>query len=58
MNVRTPESPHLAFIVGPHVATALALIICFWRDWVRITGGFLHRGGSSEQVHDRAAAGP
>jgi undecaprenyl-diphosphatase len=34
------ESPYLAFIVGLHVATALALLMFFWRDWVRIIGGF------------------
>ncbi len=39
LNVRAPESPYLAFIVGLHVATALALIIYFWRDWVRIARG-------------------
>jgi undecaprenyl-diphosphatase len=38
--VAKPESPYLAFIVGLHVATALALLIYFWRDWVRIIGGF------------------
>ena len=36
-----PESPYLAFIVGLHVATALALLLFFWRDWVRIIGGFV-----------------
>jgi undecaprenyl-diphosphatase len=41
LNVSKPESPYLAFIVGMHVATALALIIFFWRDWLRIIGGFL-----------------
>ncbi len=41
LNVSTPESPYLAFIVGLHVATALALLIFFWRDWVRIVGGFV-----------------
>lgn len=41
LNVSTPESPYLAFIVGLHVATALALLLFFWRDWVRIIGGFL-----------------
>jgi undecaprenyl-diphosphatase len=41
LNVSTPESPYLAFIVGLHVATAIALLIFFWRDWVRIIGGFL-----------------
>jgi len=41
LNVRAPESPYLAFIVGLHVATALALIIYFWRDWVRIVRGLV-----------------
>lgn len=41
LNVSKPESPYLAFIVGMHVATALAMIIYFWRDWARIIGGFL-----------------
>jgi undecaprenyl-diphosphatase len=40
LNVSAPESPYLAFIVGLHVATALALIVFFWRDWLRIAGGF------------------
>ena len=40
LNVSTPESPYLAFIVGLHVATALALLVFFWRDWVRIVRGF------------------
>jgi undecaprenyl-diphosphatase len=31
---------YLAFIVGLHVATAIALFIYFWRDWMRIIGGF------------------
>src|SRR5215813_7522635 len=41
LNVSTPESPYLAFIVGLHVATALALLVFFWRDWVRIVRGFV-----------------
>jgi undecaprenyl-diphosphatase len=41
LNVATPESPYLAFIVGLHVATALALLIYFWRDWVRIVKGLV-----------------
>ncbi len=41
LSVNAPESPYLAFIVGLHVATALALIIYFRRDWVRIIGGLL-----------------
>jgi undecaprenyl-diphosphatase len=41
LNVSTPESPYLAFIVGLHVATAAALLVFFWRDWVAIVGGLL-----------------
>jgi undecaprenyl-diphosphatase len=40
LNVSTPESPYLAFIVGLHVATAIALIIYFWRDWLHLVAGF------------------
>src|SRR5580700_3666257 len=39
LNVSKAESPYLAFIVGLHVATALALLVYFRRDWVRIIGG-------------------
>jgi undecaprenyl-diphosphatase len=41
LDVSAPESPYLAFIVGLHVATAAALVLFFWRDWLRIIGGFL-----------------
>jgi len=40
LNVSTPESPYLAFIVGLHVATALALVVYFWREWRRLVVGF------------------
>ena len=40
LTVSKAESPYLAYIVGLHVATALAMIIYFWRDWVRIIGAF------------------
>ncbi len=52
LNVSRPESPYLAFIVGLHVATALALLLFFWRDWLRIIGGFL------SSVRDRRVATP
>jgi undecaprenyl-diphosphatase len=45
LNVSAPESPYLAFIVGLHVATALAMIVYFWRDWVRIVGAFFRSIG-------------
>ncbi|KAA0018916.1 undecaprenyl-diphosphate phosphatase [Antrihabitans cavernicola] len=34
-------TPYLAFVVALHVATALALLIFYWRDWVAIIGGFV-----------------
>lgn len=33
------ESFYLAFLVGLHVATALALLVLYWRDWVGIVAG-------------------
>jgi undecaprenyl-diphosphatase len=41
LNVAAPESPYLAFIVGTHVATALALVAFYWRDWLRLLTGLL-----------------
>jgi undecaprenyl-diphosphatase len=35
------ESFYLAFVVGLHVATALALLVYFRRDWVRIVSGMV-----------------
>jgi undecaprenyl-diphosphatase len=40
LSVSAPGSPYLAFIVGLHVATAAAMIIYFWRDWLRIIRAF------------------
>ena len=39
------ESGYLAFLVGLHVGTALALLAFFWRDWVGIVGGGLRSMG-------------
>jgi undecaprenyl-diphosphatase len=52
LNVAAPESPYLAFIVGLHVATAIALLIYFWHDWVRIITGFF------TSIRDRDIATP
>jgi undecaprenyl-diphosphatase len=41
LSVSAPKSPYLAFIVGLHVATAAALLVFFWRDWLRILAGFM-----------------
>jgi undecaprenyl-diphosphatase len=40
MKVSNSNPTYLSFIVGLHVATAIAMIIYFWRDWVRIIRGF------------------
>ncbi len=50
-------SPYLAFIVGLHVATALALLCFFWRDWVKIIGAFITsiRYRRIETVYERLA---
>lgn len=39
MNMTTDGSPYLDVLVAMHVATAVALVIFFWQDWVRIIGG-------------------
>src|SRR5437588_630302 len=41
LDATADKSPYLAFVVGLHVATALALLLFFWRDWVRIIGGLI-----------------
>jgi undecaprenyl-diphosphatase len=48
LDVSSSESPYLAFIVGLHVATALALVVYFWRDWVRIITGLITSIGRRE----------
>jgi undecaprenyl-diphosphatase len=55
LNVARPESPYLAFIVGMHVATAIALLIYFWRDWIRIITGFFSSLGHWQGWHPRVA---
>ncbi|HEX4247878.1 MAG TPA: undecaprenyl-diphosphate phosphatase [Pseudonocardia sp.] len=35
------DSPYLAVLVAMHVATALALVVFFWSDWVRLIGALL-----------------
>jgi undecaprenyl-diphosphatase len=36
------ESPYLAIIVGFHCASALALLVFYWRDWVGLIKAFFH----------------
>jgi len=35
-------SPYLAFVVALHVATAIALLVFYRQDWIRIIGAFFH----------------
>lgn len=35
------HTPYLAFVVGLHVATALALLVFYRRDWARIVGALV-----------------
>lgn len=39
LDMSATDSPYLALLVAMHVATALALVIFFWKDWVRILRG-------------------
>jgi undecaprenyl-diphosphatase len=37
---QSTESPYLAFLVALHVATAIALLVYFRKDWIEIISGF------------------
>jgi undecaprenyl-diphosphatase len=54
---QSTESPYLAFLVALHVATALALLVYFRNDWVRIIRGFFRTLVSRkiESVDERMA---
>jgi undecaprenyl-diphosphatase len=41
LSMTNPNSPYLALIVALHVATALALLVFFRDDWVRVFQGFV-----------------
>ncbi|HWC35594.1 MAG TPA: undecaprenyl-diphosphate phosphatase [Mycobacteriales bacterium] len=51
------ESPYLAFIVVLHVATAAALLVFFWREWIAIVRGLFRSIARRkiETVHERMA---
>jgi undecaprenyl-diphosphatase len=54
---QSSESPYLAFLVALHVATALALLVYFRNDWVKIIGGFFRtfRTRQIETVDEKMA---
>ena len=35
------DKDYLAFVVALHLATAVALVLYFWRDWVRVASGMI-----------------
>jgi undecaprenyl-diphosphatase len=41
LDLTAPGSPYLAVLVAMHVATALALVLFFRRDWARVITGFV-----------------
>jgi len=41
LDMTANQSPYLALVVALHVATACALILFFWRDWVRVIRGLV-----------------
>jgi len=41
LDMTASQSPYLALVVALHVATACALILFFWRDWVRVIRGLV-----------------
>jgi undecaprenyl-diphosphatase len=41
VKAQSTESPYLAFLVALHVGTALALLVYFRSDWIKIVGGLL-----------------
>ena len=51
------ESPYLAFLVGLHVATAVALLVHYRRDWAAIIRGFFRslRARRVESTSERMA---
>src|SRR2546430_9056085 len=42
LDIAAKDSPYLTFLVAVHVATAVALVVFFWRGWGRIVGGLFH----------------
>jgi undecaprenyl-diphosphatase len=52
LDMSAKDSPYLTFLVAVHVATAVALVIFFWRDWLRIVGGLF------TSIRDRRIATP
>ncbi|MFC5911656.1 undecaprenyl-diphosphate phosphatase [Streptacidiphilus monticola] len=57
LDMSAADSPYLSVLVALHFATALALVVYFWRDWVRVFQGFFSsvRERRIETVNQRLA---
>ena len=48
-------SDFLAFVVALHLATAVALVLYFWRDWLRVARGLVGSATRGRLVYDDAS---
>ncbi|GAA1972410.1 undecaprenyl-diphosphate phosphatase [Kitasatospora viridis] len=57
LDMTAPNSPYLAVLVGLHLATALALVVFFRKDWIRVIRGLVSsiRERRIESVEQRLA---
>ena len=59
-NIHQNDKYFLTFLVATHLATALVLLVFFWRDWVRILKGLgrsLRDRGIARTTPTRSSAG-
>jgi len=52
-NLNQKDSNFLSFVVALHLATALALLIFFWKDWKKVVMAFLGCLTRGKLVYDR-----
>lgn len=47
------DTDYLAFVVALHLATAAALVVYFWRDWLKVIMGFLGVFRNGKLIYDK-----
>jgi undecaprenyl-diphosphatase len=52
-NLNQKDSNFLAFVVALHLATAIALVLYFWKDWLKVVKAFLGCIPRGKLVYDR-----
>jgi undecaprenyl-diphosphatase len=55
-NIHQNDNYFISFLVALHLATAIVLLVYFWRDWVRIVRGMLRSLAAREIADDDAYA--